>query len=236
MRKTAPILSACLLLSSAFAQADTSASTPFSAMSGLLDRPLPPLSVGVNTGTLGHGLQVGWRINNQWGLRGSINSATVDLERDIDGIKYKGDLSLAGTHLLADWYPFQGVFRLSGGLIHNRSELSATAQLAEDTLIGDFTVNPSQIGELQGKLDFNHGFTPYVGIGWGNNTRRQEGLSFSADVGVVMQDAPQVTLSEVGSNIIPTADLNLEQAQAQQDVDDAFSAYPLLSLGMQYTF
>lgn len=146
---------------------------------------------------------------------------------------YSGDLKLNNVQLLADWHPWEGSFRLSGGVIFNNNKFEMTARPSGTTInIGGtpYTVGAGQT--VNATVDFNRA-APYLGIGWGR-TPKNTGLSFTSDIGVMFQGKPK---GSVTTNIsgVSQADIN----RANTDLNDAldnFRFYPVISFGIGYTF
>lgn len=146
---------------------------------------------------------------------------------------YNGDLKLSTVQLLADWHPWEGSFRLSGGVIFNNNKFEMTAQPSGTTVnIGGtpYTVGAGQM--VNATVDFNK-TVPYLGIGWGR-TPKNSGLSFTSDIGIMFQGKPK---GSVTTNIpgVAAADIN----RANTDLNDAldnFKLYPVISFGIGYTF
>src|SRR5208283_4963236 len=101
---------------------------------------------------------------------------------------YSGNLNLGSLEALADWHPWQGSFRLSGGLVYNNNKFSMTATPSNGTInIGGQAFNFAS-ASANANVDFNK-IAPYLGIGWGR-TPKNTGLSFTSDIGVLFQGSP----------------------------------------------
>lgn len=238
--KKSLLLSVCALgLSATAAQADV------------------PLALDLHAGTLGGGLGLTIGINDKLNARvgGSFFSISADAEGDDDpntagsALSFDGDLDLASGQVLADWHPFSGGFRISGGLFLNGNEFSASARCndtANGCEVGGQNFSAADIGVISAVSDFDS-VVPYVGIGWGNAVEKNKTWGFQADLGVVFQGETNIQLSQQGGCVTGNA---AQQAQCRSDVDnqlaeeqrqinddlDEFDIYPLLSIGVTYRF
>ncbi len=194
--------------------------------------------VGVNlkAGTLGAGVELSKSFSDKFNVSLGLNTydhTTTDSSSDVD---YDFKFDLQSVALLANYHPFAGAFRFTGGLVYNDNELSLTGKPSAGSTysINGVTYTAAQVGSLTGKLTFNT-TTPYLGIGWGNRPGGKLGLT--ADIGVLYQGSPKLALSATGALSDPVLASNLEQerASAETDLSD-FKWYPVLSLGMYFRF
>lgn len=146
---------------------------------------------------------------------------------------YSGDLKLSTVQLLADWHPWEGSFRLSGGVIFNNNKFEMTAQPSGTTVnIGGtpYTVGTGQM--VNATVDFNK-TAPYLGIGWGR-TPKNSGLSFTSDIGIMFQGKPK---GSVTTNIPTVSATDIDRANTDLNgALDNFKLYPVISFGIGYTF
>ena len=195
------------------------------------------ITINGKVSTLGLGVEAAFPMTQSIDGRIGINSYKYNFNKTStsNGIAtdYNGDLNLDSVEALADWHPFAGSFRMSGGLIYNNNKVSLTARPANGTVnIGGvpYTVAPGQ--SVNASVDFKK-VAPYLGIGWGR-TPKNTGLSFTSDIGIMYQGTPK---SSVTTNIpnVSSADLS----QANTDLNSSlnnFKFYPVISIGVGYTF
>ena len=197
--------------------------------------------VTAKIGTLGLGVELGHAFNDSFGIRLGVNKWNYSKDRTENGVDYDAKLKLSSVELLADWYPFGGVFRVNAGLVANGNKFSLTAKPSAS---GTFTFNgvtysSSEVASASGNVDFNKS-APYFGIGWG--TSSGSGLTIAADIGVLFQGKPKSTLSVVcgpGASASTcsqlTSDVNAEQAKLDESLNN-FRYYPVFSIGIGYRF
>src|SRR3989344_5673599 len=191
--------------------------------------------VGVNlkAGTLGAGVELSKSFSDKLSLGLGFNSydyKTTDRASDID---YDFNFDLQSVALLANYHPFSGAFRFTGGVVYNKNELNLTGKpTGTSYVINGVTYTAAQVGTLNGKLTFNS-TAPYLGIGWGNRPGAKVGVS--ADIGVLYQGSPKLALTATGAAAGLTSDLEQERRSAEADLSD-FKWYPALSFGVYFRF
>lgn len=196
------------------------------------------LGVGAKAGTLGFGVEVTKGFTPTINGRIGVNVFSFDASGTESDIDYDADLNMESVAALVDWHPFSGGFRATVGLLLNNNELDMTAKSAVSYDIAGTTYTPAEIGTFGGTVDFNN-TAPYVGIGWGNAVEKGQRLTFSFELGVVMQGSPKVDFTASGGTLSsdPTllANLATEEAELEDDLND-FDVYPVVSLGLGFQF
>lgn len=207
----------------------------------------PDGSIVAKVSTLGVGLEYIHPVHEKVNIGIGVNYFNYDTDREFDDVDYDAELDLFSISLLGHFHPWTNNFRLSAGIFYNGNELSVDAR-PDDA--ARFTFNgvgfdAADVGSANGEVDFNN-FAPYVGIGWGNASLKKKGLSFYADAGVMFHGEPEVSLNVVCSDalIMRTttplcgdleAAVETERQQFEDDVD-SFSVWPVVTLGVVYSF
>lgn len=213
------------------------------------------VAVGARISTLGAGLELATGVLPKVTLRGVINGFNYDrdFEDDQDN-EYEAKLKLFTIGALADYHPFGGVFRLTGGALGNGFSLKGNTKDAQnfEYETDDFTYRSTN-GEADAKFDFPS-FAPYLGLGWGRPIKPDGNFWFSFDAGVMFQGSLNADLNLRGtgtvtqnSNPANTRTVNFATDPAvQQDIanyereleDEAkdFKYYPVLGFGFGYKF
>jgi hypothetical protein len=198
------------------------------------------VSLGVAASTLGVGAEVGYSFNDHLALRGGGYAFSYSDNGEEGGIEYDGDLELRSGGLFLDWHPFGGSFTLTGGVLANGNEVDATGEPGPGDIydIGGITFTSAEVGRLGAEADFDS-VAPYLGVGWRSRGGEDGGFGVSIDLGVLFQGSPDVSLDSSGGTL--SGDSNLQQALRQEeneledDLDD-YEFYPVLALGLSYTF
>ena len=187
--------------------------------------------------TLGVGLEAGIRANETIGFRLGGHWLNVDFDRNINDVDYDADANLASFGTLLDYHPFQGGFRLSGGLRFNFNSADLTGTPNSDVTIGGETFAASDVGTLEGNVSYDI-VAPYVGLGYGA-TLLEGALSIGFDMGVMYQGEANVDLDAEGGALQGSAiledNLALEEDDIEDDLDD-YLFYPVVGLAVIYRF
>ena len=220
--------------------------------------------VGAHGGTAGVGASAAWDFHDKLAVRAIANRFNYDRKETVSGKRYKGKLELATFGLLLDWHPFDNGFRVSGGAMLNRNELSARTT-GDDFKLGDSPLNYQ--GEVRANVDFRN-FAPYLGIGY-DSGRGKKGFGFYADAGAMFQGKAQLTgkgnVSATGRGITATCNFTISRSgqanldtsagcttlrnvrptvaadirQEHKKLNDKlknFKVYPVVALGVIYRF
>jgi hypothetical protein len=163
---------------------------------------------------------------NWFELRPSLNEG---------GLKYKGSVELETIPILVDVHPFNGGFRVTGGVFYNNNQVGLSTFASAGTLVGTAPIGTSTT--LAANVKWAKEFAPYFGIGYGNAAEDEIlglPIGFSLDVGAFYQGSPTVTLTD-SSGLIPASDLLAEQLEIQEDLKD-FRFYPVITVGIHINF
>ncbi len=193
--------------------------------------------ISIKGGLLGAGLEAGRSLSDSISARMGINYFTYDYSATESDIEYDFSLGLKTLSVLLDWHPFQGSFRLSGGVVFNGNRLDAAATSSATYDIGDKTYTASEVGSLDGEIDFND-VAPYIGLGWDTSSGKKKGLGFLFEIGAIYQGTPKVDLSASGpvsSDPEFINNLSKEEDNLQSALDN-FTYYPVLAVGLSYRF
>jgi len=191
--------------------------------------------LGVKAGTLGLGVEATWRPLRYLDFRIGANKFSYDDNGSEAGIDYDTELALQNFYATANMRAPLSPFRFTAGLVSNSNEVNLLSQDSSTFLIGGTTFTSAQVGQLQGKADFDS-IAPYAGIGFDFRLFDTLGLNF--DLGVLWQGAPRLALTATGpiaADPVFQSELAIEQAELQNAVDD-YELYPVASLGFSFNF
>ena len=199
-------------------------------------------SLGIRGGTLGGGVELSYALSQRAAVRLNADGYNRTQSKTHDNIDYDMKLKLQTGSLLGDWFPFANNFRISAGAMLNRNKFSMKGLPTGGTFTINGTTYPaSDVGSFDAQVDFNKA-APYFGIGYGRPIN--SGLSLIFDLGVMSQGSPK---SKINVTCGPTApqgsttctNLQNDAAAEQSKLDDSlhsFKYYPVISLGLAYTF
>ena len=201
---------------------------------------LADTSLGIRGGTLGGGVELSHGFGPRTGVRLNADGYNFSQTSTYDDIDYDMKLKLQTVSLLGDWFPFANNFRISAGAMLNGNKLTLKGQPSG----GFYTINGAQYSTLQvasidAAVDFNKA-APYFGIGYGRAINR--GLSLKFDAGVMFQGSPKSRIDATCGPLATPAQctqLQSDAAAEQSRLDESlhsFKYYPVISLGLAYTF
>ena len=202
---------------------------PMQAQAGVLD-----IGVTGKVGTTGLGADITVPlVSNLLNLRGGYNFGELRPSTTQGDIDYKADLHVESVPILLDLHPFNGGFRITGGVYFNKNEIDLSSVVDASTvgLGGSFgTAN------LNANVSWSNDFAPYLGIGWGNAADADSTfpIGFSLDIGAFYQGSPDVVLTE-STGSVTLADLAAEAAQLEEDLSD-FKFFPVVTVGIHFQF
>jgi len=188
--------------------------------------------------TLGLGLEAAFPVMESVDARIGFNTFNYNFNRTSTSAtattNYSGKLNLQSLQALADWHPMGGSFRVSGGLMYNNNTFTMTALPgAGSTFSVGGVATPIAAGQsVNAGINFNK-IAPYLGIGWGR-TPKNTGLSFTSDFGVLFQGSPK---GNVSGNVAGATAADYAKASADLNSSlNSFKIYPVISIGIGYTF
>lgn len=195
---------------------------------------LGQIGFGLQAGTLGPGITAGMSITPKLTIRAGFNYLPLSHSDETDefdiAIAYDAEATLNSASILADFHPFSGGFRLSGGVYLNMTEGNATVLPTEPYELNEnktFTVD--RVGSLSATLGYKSSVAPYAGFGFGRVIR--QGLGLNIDFGVLYTGSPKIEMSGDGL-IAPTA----LQAERLEEGVKSFQFYPVFSIGLGFGF
>ena len=151
---------------------------------------------------LGLGVSVGTGLGDHFNVRGVYNGYSVSRDFDDDKGRYDGKVRLRSYGVLGDYHPFQGVFRLTAGLLSDGNQVTVVGKATSsgEYDVGDCTYVSSTTDplHLDGKVDFRN-LAPYFGFGWGGNMNAAPGFFGTFDLGVMFAGNGRVALTAGGS-------------------------------------
>jgi hypothetical protein len=209
------------------------------------------VTTSIQASDIGFGGEIGYRWDSPWGVRAGYLMGDLDVDFDAednngvegDELEYDSDVDLKNAYLLADWHPWNGIFRVSGGTFLNNSDATVVTRCNADSVIpqlatcefGNSVYSPTILGEVTTKVDFDT-IAPYLGIGWGH--RAESGFAVNADLGVIYVGSASVDMSSSGP-CNDDAQCREQIEQEEREIEDELDKYrwlPFVQLGVSYNF
>lgn len=176
-----------------------------------------------------NGLGIGYAasVAPNWAVRGQFNSFKQSFTGDVGdfgaGSTLTLEINLNTVPVLADWYPGDGGFRLSGGVVFNNNKI---------TIAGTGNVN-NKPATVNAEIKMSDSASPYLGIGYSTRPKDAKGLGFSFDLGAMIQ-TPKVTMTATGTNVNQT-DIDAQVVKVQ-DAMNNLKTMPVFGIGISYSF
>ena len=86
-------------------------------------------AIAAKAGTLGLGGDLTTNLIPQVNLRAGVQWLGFDFDAEFGDVDYDVDLDLLHPLVMVDWYPFNGSFRVSGGVLFHRRRHSTAGQV-----------------------------------------------------------------------------------------------------------
>lgn len=193
-------------------------------------------AIGPKVGTLGVGAEGLFKFNDFLSFGAQINGFKYSKKLDKGNVGYSGKLKLLNFGGTANFHPFLGGFKITGGLFANFNKIDVNATPNKNITLNGNTYTPAEIGKLTGAVKFGR-VSPYLGMGYDSAFSSVTPLSFNCDVGVLFQGKPKTDVSATGllkgnAQLIKDANKNLYNASNKSYV----RFYPVISLGLKYRF
>ena len=184
--------------------------------------------------SLGAGLEIAKGFTPNFGVRAGFNYFSYAYDATESDVSYDLELELKSFAMFADWHPFKGAFRLSGGLIINGNGLTGNSKPTAPVEIGGTDYNLDSIN-----LDISYNtIAPYFGLGWDTTFGDRDNWGFAFDLGLIYSGSAEAALSVSGPDqvaAIGAGDVKKEQDELQNDLD-SLKWWPVVSAGLVYQF
>jgi hypothetical protein len=195
------------------------------------------VSVGVPGVLVGYAVTV----NDKLGLRADAGTmGNVNRTHTVSGVDFDTKAQYNRFGVFADYFPFSGGFRLTGGLTVNKASLDLKSHFDGSTSVSvnGNSITPAATDYFNGRIKFPTAM-PYVGLGWGHQARKA-GMGFVADVGVSIGRAKLSTDTNIVGKTynlytVTQADVDAKTSELDHSVG-RITLLPQASLGVSYRY
>jgi hypothetical protein len=197
------------------------------------------VAVGVKVGTPGLGIELIKSVAGGANLRLASNLlGNYTYTGEESGVSYDLELRPRSGAGIVDFHPGGNAFRLSAGLLYNKTKISGRAHTAGTYTIGGSSYTGAELGTLTARIQLGRTLAPYLGIGLGNAVGRGKRITLSLDLGVVLQGSPTTELTTTGP-IATDAHFQSELAREKSEVDEDlkkgyYKYYPVVAVGVAF--
>lgn len=173
-------------------------------------KPFEHLSVSLNAGTLGAGIQVAAPVNRYLSLRTGLMIFKYTHDYDYkEVIHYPGytnegpvpmeaKANMVNGLLLADFFPFANKrIHVTGGFFVGSSDIVKVSgdDPGRVVEIADVIIEPDVNGRVAAQIETN-AFKPYLGIGFGSSVTKSKRVGFKFELGAMFHGSPKVVVTE----------------------------------------
>ena len=208
---------------------------------------LVPTGVRAEVGTTGYGAAFLWTANPYVGLALGYNGGDISWSDDlsINGTKYDMDMDNKLAYLNAEIRPWgasenqlaKSLYVAAGvGYLDNEYDLNKRNKNAQ----GSISVNNvayTGLGGVEGTLNYDNQFAPYVGLGFAPKITKNIGVF--GEVGAYYTGNPSVKLTSYGNlqNAVPgapTIDQSVAAEANKSAHDDKYEWLPVGKVGVSF--
>jgi hypothetical protein len=189
-------------------------------------------TVSFGASTFGANLEAAYQLDSQWRVRGALmGGINYDDTSFEDGNEYNIDASLGAFAVLADYYPTMSGWRVSGGLLVNRTSLDATTTATGSGIEIDGETFDEGSVTLSG--DFAKSVSPMVTTGY--DYRLNNAWSISGEIGVVYTGGIDLDATGSTTELQNAIDNSQDFEDIRKDASDV-TFYPYISVTVGYGF
>lgn len=207
------------------------------SQSPVLAQTIGERSVSAGLSTFGLNLEGTYRFDPNFRARGALMGLPgYDELSDTfeeDGTTYAYDATVASFAALIDYYPSETGFRVSGGLMFNQTDASATAELSGQNT---FTLDDGtefSTGTANLEIEFEKTVSPMVSAGYDYNFGQDWVLS--GEVGAIFTGGVSLDATSTNAQLQAEIDEDSDIQELRDDLDDV-SFLPYLSVTVGYRF
>jgi hypothetical protein len=184
-----------------------------------------------NVGTLGAGIEGGYRWNPYWGARIGLNGGGFGYTYHDNKSDLVNQVTLLNAGATADYYPFAGDFRVSAGVrlsankvegkMRNLKKTGKNYEILIDDPLTSYTVRQNAI-------------QPYLGIGYAVEIKPRLSLTF--DFGALYAGQPRLGVRSHAEEFGFTPKQIRDEIAHQRDRIAPFQVYPIAQIGLTFRF
>ncbi len=187
------------------------------------------VSAGVHVSTIGHGITLEKPLLYDFSVRVTTGTLSVSDQSTYDTTSYTTTTRFSNVGVIADYRPYGGRYRISGGLVFGNDRIDNVARDAAGMIrVGNGVYPVSGTGTVNARVRFDRP-SLYAGVGTGTGLIR--GLALEFDAGALVRNG---TASASASGVLVNdpafrADLARLRGELRTHV-----VVPVLSVGLVY--
>jgi hypothetical protein len=187
------------------------------------------VSAGVHASTIGHGITLEKPLLYDFSVRITTGTLSVSEESRYDGNPYTTTTRYSNVGVIADYRPYAGRYRISGGLVFGNDRIDNVARdVGALVRIGNGLYPVSGTGSVNARVRFDRP-SIYAGVGTGTGLIRGLALEFDAGALVRNGTASVVATGPLANDPVFRADLERLRGELRTHL-----VVPVLSVGLVY--
>ncbi|HTJ27364.1 MAG TPA: hypothetical protein VMA36_14480 [Candidatus Limnocylindria bacterium] len=144
------------------------------------------VSYGVHISSTGDGITLEKPLLYDFSMRLETNSLSVSQQLNYDNTRYVSTSRTQNLGIIADFRPYGGRYRISGGLLFGGDRIDNVSQPEGNTIqVGNGLYPVSGTGTVSSRVQFNR---PAIYAGVGTGTGLIKGLALTFDAGVLVRN------------------------------------------------
>ncbi len=181
-------------------------------------------SIGFGFSSLGANLEAQYKVNPSYAVRGVfMGGISADYEESDEDGDYDGSIDLGGVAVMGDFYPTQGGWRISGGLLFSNNELSATGTVD--------VAGTDEAATITAK--FENEISPIVTTGY--EWAFADGWKFTPEAGIIFNGGIDLQFDATNPLAQDDIDNDPDLQDARDDASDIV-VLPYVALTVSYQF
>jgi hypothetical protein len=187
------------------------------------------VSFGAHVSSIGDGITIEKPLLSDFSMRLETNNLSVSDQLSYDNTKYVSTTHFQNVGIIADFRPYGGRYRISGGLLFGGDRIDNVARPGGGTIqVGNGLYPVSGTGTVTSRVQFNR---PAIYAGVGTGTGLIKGLALTFDAGVLVQNGTAST-SATGPLVADPA-FQADLARLQGELRTRIVT-PVVSVGLVY--
>jgi hypothetical protein len=187
------------------------------------------VSAGVHASTIGHGITLEKPLLYDFSVRVTTGTLSVSQQSTYDTTSYTTTTRYSNVGVIADYRPYAGRYRISGGLVFGNDRIDNVSRDAAGFLrVGNNLYPVSGTGTVNARVRFDRP-SLYAGVGTGAGLVRGLALEFDAGALVRNGTATAVASGPLANDPAFRADLQRLRGELRTHI-----VVPVLSVGLIY--
>ncbi|MBL0371261.1 hypothetical protein JJB09_04395 [Rhizobium sp. KVB221] len=193
---------------------------------------LERMTLSSYAGTLGPGVELGLRFDDNWRARAGINGFQADYVYHQKKSDLHSRLTLLNAGLTADYYPFAGDFHVSAGVRLSANKVEGRMKNLRARVKGGATIEvPDPLTTYRVE---QNAIQPYIGAGY--SVKVDERVSLNFDLGALYAGTPDLAVNSRAYIFGVSRNQIRNEIERARDRISPFKIYPVVQVGLTFSF